>query len=319
MPEVVAPNPHFDFLDAIQNVLPHFYVVNQDLVLKQAQQGQIMEFTELLDLFRDAKRVHTARQDKILGGQSAFAATFQGEELDGNQKEEKPAEPEQKAKRQRTAPKCICGEVHWYSQCPYVIPSVRKKDWTMNPEIKAKFDAATDLQKAQMKKAAKNVAENLAKKTSEAANKAADKPKDKEEAQSDESKASFMIASPPASFGASQGSVYPLHKSFLLDSGATQHIVNDRSRFLTYEPASEADIVICGTQEVEIEGYGTAIAYGQGPRGQVDMYLQNAAYIPTFHTNVISFRRMKRAGITWNTSNNKLYRNGSEFCSHRRP
>jgi hypothetical protein len=107
LPEVVAPNPHFDFLDAIQNVLPHFYVVNQDVILKQAQENNVMDFIELLDLFRDAKRIHTARQGKLLGGHSAFAAAFQGEELQDKQKEEKPAEPEPKAKRQRTAPKCI--------------------------------------------------------------------------------------------------------------------------------------------------------------------------------------------------------------------
>ncbi len=55
MPELAAPSPHFDFLNAIQNILPHFYTINQDLVLKQARQNDIMEFTELLDTFRDAK------------------------------------------------------------------------------------------------------------------------------------------------------------------------------------------------------------------------------------------------------------------------
>ena len=135
MPELAAPSPHFDFLNAIQNILPHFYTINQDLVLKQARQNDIMEFTELLDTFRDAKRIQQAQQGKVLGGQSAFATSFQGEELgDTNKPEDKPSEPEpkpqneQKPKRLRTAPKCLCGETHWFRDCPYVIPSVRKKD-----------------------------------------------------------------------------------------------------------------------------------------------------------------------------------------------
>ncbi len=68
MPELAAPSPHFDFLNAIQNILPHFYTINQDLVLKQARQNDIMEFTELLDTFRDAKRIQQAQQGKVLGG-----------------------------------------------------------------------------------------------------------------------------------------------------------------------------------------------------------------------------------------------------------
>ncbi len=170
IPELAAPSPHFDFLNAIQNILPHFYTINQDLVLKQVRQNDIMEFTKLLDLFRDAKRIQQAQQGKMLGGQSAFTTSFQGEELgDTNKPEDKPSEPEpkpqneQKPKRLRTAPKCLCGETHWFRDCPYVIPSVRKKDWTLNPEIKAKFDSATDQQKALMKRAAQQVAERLAK------------------------------------------------------------------------------------------------------------------------------------------------------------
>jgi len=58
IPDVAALNPHFDFLNAIENVLPHFYTVNQDLLLKQAQIGKVMDFPDLLNLFRNAKHIH---------------------------------------------------------------------------------------------------------------------------------------------------------------------------------------------------------------------------------------------------------------------
>ena len=46
---------------------------------------------------------------------------------------------------------------------PYVIPSVRPKDWTPDLEIQAKFESTTDKQKAQFKKAAQHVADKQAK------------------------------------------------------------------------------------------------------------------------------------------------------------
>jgi len=78
MPEVVTLNPHIDFLDAIQNVLPHFYAVNQDRFIKQAKQNNVMGFIELLNLFRDTKRIHQAKQGKALDGYSVFATPFAG-------------------------------------------------------------------------------------------------------------------------------------------------------------------------------------------------------------------------------------------------
>ena len=173
----------------------------------------------------------------------------------------------------------------------------------MNPEIKAKFDSATDQQKALMKRAAQQVAERLA------------KPKtDQPDPQPNETKkATFSTVS--ASFRTSPTSVYSLNKSFLLDSGSTHHIINDRSRFLTYEPADQLDTLIAGDHEVQIHGYGTGIAYAHGSAGKAEMYLQNAIYIPSFHTNLISFRRMKKGGFSWDTDRNTLIKDGSEFCS----
>ncbi len=80
IPDVAAPNPHFDFLNAVENVLPDFYTVNQDLLLKQAQAGKVMDFPDLLNLFRNAKRMHQVKQGgRLLGGESAFTASLQKE------------------------------------------------------------------------------------------------------------------------------------------------------------------------------------------------------------------------------------------------
>ena len=50
-------------------------------------------------------------------------------------------------------------------------------------------------------------------------------------------------------------SSYLLHNSFILDSGATTHICNNRQRFKDFVTASE--ILLAGDSHVHVEGYGT--------------------------------------------------------------
>src|SRR5947208_12911973 len=64
-----------------------------------------------------------------------------------------------------------------------------------------------------------------------------------------------------------------------------------------------------------MHAYGTGIVYAYGSTGKAEMYLQNAIYIPSFHTNLISFRRMKKGGFSWDIDRNTLIKDGLEFCS----
>ena len=54
---------------------------------------------------------------------------------------------DQKPKKQaqgqgRYTPKCICNEVHWYKNCPYVNPLVRLQGWKPDLKVEAKFEKA---------------------------------------------------------------------------------------------------------------------------------------------------------------------------------
>jgi hypothetical protein len=117
-PNVTSPNPHFVFLNAVENILPHFYTVNQNIILKQAQSGYVMNFPDLLNLFRNVKLTHQAKQGRILSGKSTFTTSFQGRKLGDDLNEEKPTEFDPKSQnkvksyRSRLVPKCLCGKVH---------------------------------------------------------------------------------------------------------------------------------------------------------------------------------------------------------------
>jgi hypothetical protein len=46
----------------------------------------------------------------------------------------------------------------------------------------------------------------------------------------------------------------PLANSFILDSGATDHVYNNRARFRDYTKASADDYIVAGVNIVKIEG-----------------------------------------------------------------
>jgi len=58
-----------------------------------------------------------------------------------------------------------------------------------------------------------------------------------------------------------------------------------------FEPSIEDNFVYAGTTTVPIEGYGTIMITVQGPNCPKEIYLNDTAYIPAFHTTVASLRK----------------------------
>jgi hypothetical protein len=44
--------------------------------------------------------------------------------------------------KSRRTPKCICGLIHWYINCPYINTSIRPSGWKPDPATEAKFEKA---------------------------------------------------------------------------------------------------------------------------------------------------------------------------------
>ena len=94
---------------------------------------------------------------------------------------------------------------------------------------------------------------------------------------------------PTASFNSSSD-LYPLHNSFILDSGADGHICNNRSRFIEFESSEIEEEVRIGDTVAMIEGYGKAYAYLENMKGeQIQVTLHNTAYVLVFYINCVSY------------------------------
>ena len=79
----------------------------------------------------------------------------------------------------------------------------------------------------------------------------------------------------------------------------------------------EPENVISGDQTIQIHGYGTAVVYAHTSTGYFEINLLDATYIPSFHTNVVSCRRMKKGNARWDTGSDTIYLGKKEICQLR--
>ena len=103
-----------------------------------------------------------------------------------------------------------------------------------------------------------------------------------------------------ASFRAG-ASDYPLRHSFILDSGSTIHITNNRDRISNLRSPTPADCIWAVNSRIWIRGYGTLLLNLSGPKGTTQLRLRDVAWCPDILCNLISFRLLKQQGIWWDT------------------
>lgn len=111
---------------------------------------------------------------------------------------------------------------------------------------------------------------------------------------------------------------YPLRDSVILDSGTALHIFNDKSRFVTFEPAEPGDGVYAGNKFVPVQGYGDALALVQTPQGKMVMSLYGIAFIESFACNIVSLRQLHKKGYWWDNKapENCLRRKDDSIVCH---
>ena len=98
----------------------------------------------------------------------------------------------------------------------------------------------------------------------------------------------------------------PLANSFILDSGATDHVYNNRARFHDYTKAGADDYMAAGANTVKIEGWGTVTITMEcdgTPTGQRTFDLYNTAHIPSFTSNLVLYNRFYNKHLFWDSEN----------------
>ena len=193
---------------------------------------------------------------------------------------------------------CVCGKPHWYTNCFYLIESIRPKGWHSNPKIAKKIDEAlkdpkikANIDKARRKKDPRGQALTL---TTELPTEPQIKAND-----------------------------YDIADCWILASASKIHVCNDPSRFNTTHSTTSDDYLISGSTTYPIQAYGTVDITLTSPTGKLQsITLKQVALIPGFFTNLVSFNRARAANIHWDTVKDTLYtankENQNHFCQLKR-
>jgi hypothetical protein len=82
--------------------------------------------------------------------------------------------------------------------------------------------------------------------------------------------------------------LYALHDSFILDSGATIYCCNTHRRFHNLTLAAVDNILVAGQDYIPIKAFGDVYITVEGPYGPKQIILRMVAYVPALHTSVVS-------------------------------
>ena len=302
LPDTQNDRPQHDFVRATRDRYPAFYTFQNGQLIR----GDIVELRVLIRQFRDHLRTEEPAEPR--GQHGAFSATFQGK--DSNQGSKGSSD-----KTTKPPSKCVCGGIHFYSDCNYLNPSRRKPNWTPKEATQKRIDELL----AKDERLRQTVERALAKATGSRPNLVKDQPKAQEPQESSSQSSELATAlcafyQPETAFISSTTGVrnWTLYNSFILDSGATTHICHTRDRFTNFRIASES--LLAGSGTVLIEGWGDITIEVQGESSSRTITLKDTAYIPSFTANIVSLNRVNKAGVYWDQINNRLIQSGITFC-----
>ena len=284
---------------------------------KERGKGQEPTFEELVSRFR--KTIQKEADNK--GSSYTSFATLQGHQQPESSTQPSPSSGPPKS-NQLPTPKCKCGDIHWYSECPYINESIRSQDWKPDSKIAKKIDDALKEPKfkAKVERAIKKNKEYQSRKTPSIPT---ELPTEVDQraivATNWQGEANAETETKQAIYTTRTVENYALSNSWILDSGANVHLCNNRTLFESIHPAPNQDVIYAGKTAYPIEAYGRVRVYVTSPTGSVHyITLTDVAYVPGFMTNTVSFSKTLKAQVYWDTKRNTLYtkKNGNQdhFC-----
>jgi hypothetical protein len=90
-----------------------------------------------------------------------------------------------------------------------------------------------------------------------------------------------------------------LNDSFILDSGATCYVCNNKSRFIDFRLPIDDDVLYAGKSVIPIKGFGTVLVIvttSEEPK-QYTVYLYNVVLILLFYISVASLQLFIAKGV----------------------
>ena len=237
------------------------------------------------------------------------AATLQGEEA--------PSDGQNQGQDQNSGQKrqkCFDGHgKHTPEQCYYLNKHLRPEGWKMSPGKAKLIIQGLQQDKAlrdKYKDGYKEIEAFLREQKKKDGKPQAEKTSEEQSKPVIGSACVGTVSSATSSFSTSS---YPLASSFILDCGSPIHICNNLDRFdqSTFLKLDRIDPVLTGDSCSYVEGCGDVQVNVNTPAGRQLFKLKGVAYIPGFHTNVMSHRKLRQAGYHWDDVSLQIKR-GSE-------
>ena len=178
---------------------------------------------------------------------------------------------------------CVCGKSHWYTNCFYLIESIRPKGWQSNPKVVEKIHEALKDPK---------VKANI----------------NKARRRRDPRQQALQLTAELSTESQIKANDCDLSNSWFLASGTNIHVCNDPSRFNTTHSTTSNDYLISGSTTYPIRAYGTVDITVTSPTGKRESIpLKQVALIPDFFTNLVSFSRAQAVNVHWDTEKDTLF------------
>jgi len=348
--EVSGNRPQFDFLLALQQYDASFSNTYEALLNNKLDENRsIPSLYELVDQFRNHQRMQSANSTYI--SHSAFP-TFKGQDqndtpsgqeqpnintnLNTNSNSNSSSESNTNSRRKW---KCICGRNHRYSDCWFLIPSNRPKDWQPKQEILDKIKTAINAD-SKLRDNINKAIEYMAKKASNSLNSndllkpvnptnssnSTNANTSIKEDQNQPILGAYFMGYPEGKYNTNLQPInqskatfasafttrdsWSLKYTWILDSGSNIHVTNsDKNLKITHIP-DQIERLTAGQGTCNIAAYGTATIEVKTPHGKGYMELQNVAYIPGFITNLVSLSKLTTKILYWDTQKDRLYIDG---------
>ncbi len=301
VPYIDGNRPVQEFLAAVKGIAPGF---TDGIILQMSQNtDKSYDLHEIIQSFRYFRR-QNKDMVKPRGSHGVFEASLQNRTADGDLRSRSNS---RKPKDNKPRQACLCGEFHWFNQCFYLNEAVRPKGWLPKKKLSeaiAKEIASSPGLKARIAKNIENNKKYMEKNRTEQ--------KGVFQADSDESETEtgFTVTQLFENLNMSvisQGAMassetYKLRKSTILDSGATLHVCNDRTRMRNVRPAGRNDRIAAGSDILQIEAFGDMDIQApcKSKPGKVRVItLLNCALVSGFQTNVASLRKFSKKNMSW--------------------
>ena len=305
--EVSENRPVRDFLLAIRNK----YSSWTDSQLSTVNKKTVNDLPEIVESFRQFIRITQLNSN---GNKSGSHSAFAVDQEIKDTHTQTTTETSFRGRKIQTPRACLCGETHWFSECPYLTADARPAHWRADPAIRAKVDEELKEDKTRDKV-------NKALEKHKAYNER-QKSRGRNKSKEDTAELPATPTPPPrkafacirTTFSAFSADTYSLRGSWILDGGSNTHVCNStmRSRF-TSQRSAHGEFLISGNTQLRIECYGTIDITIRGPKGPDAITLLNVAYVPDFMTNVVSQDILRSKGLYFDNWKMHLHEKGVSF------